>query len=111
MVGERDAGIMNLAVDEKIANEALHLAMEWGEDFMKPTQPRLRKLHPRLTRKKLDEYDAVARAAMNFGHNYLYDRPDSAFDTFAEEVRRQAPWASGENLSRLYTQGQYYAHK
>src|SRR5262245_57312153 len=98
-------------MDDRIANEALHLAMEWGEDFMKPTQPRLKKRHPKLSKKELDEYDATARAAMRVGNSYLYDRPDSAFEPFVDEVRRHAPWASGENLSRLYSQGMYYAHK
>ena len=99
------------AVDTKIANKALHLAMEWGEDFMKPTQPRLKKLHPALKPKELNEYDSIARAAMKFGHRYLYDKPDSSFEPFAEAVRQQAPWASGDNLARLYSQGMYYAHK
>jgi hypothetical protein len=98
-------------VKPTLANKALHLALEWGPDFMKPTQPRLRTLYPALRKRQLDEYDAVARAAMTFGHRYVYDQPDCEYEQCATAVKARFPWASDENLSRIYSQGVYYAHK
>ena len=98
-------------MDNTIANTALQLAMEWGDYFMKPTQPRMQALHPALTKKQLDEYDAIAREAMTFGHRYTYDQPDGAYDQYVAAVRHQFAWVSDDNLARLYSQGIYYAHK
>jgi ElaB/YqjD/DUF883 family membrane-anchored ribosome-binding protein len=98
-------------IDPKIANQALHFAMEWGEQFMKPTQPRLKKLHPRLTKKQLDAYDALARDAMSAANNYVYDHPDCDIAQCEAAVHENYDWVDGENLTRMYSQGMYYAHK
>ena len=98
-------------MDATIVNEALHLAMEWGADWLKPTQPRLKILFPALGEEQLSEYDAAARAAMTFGTRYVYDHPDCTREQCAAAVRTRFPWVSDENLSRLYSQGVYYARK
>ena len=99
-------------IDPKIANHALHFAMEWGEQFMKPTQPRLKKKHPRLTKKQLDAYDALARGAMSVGHRYCEDHVDDCDpERLAAAVQAKFPWVNGDNLSTIYSQGMYYAHK
>jgi hypothetical protein len=98
-------------MDPTIANQALHFAMEWGEQFMKPTQPRLMALHPALRKKQLDAYDALARYAMTLGHRFVYDKPDCDAAQCAAAVTARFPWVSADNLARLYSQGMYYAHK
>jgi hypothetical protein len=85
--------------------------MKWGADFMKPTQPRMKAKHPKLTKKQLDEYDAMARAVMTFGNQYVYDQPDGDYEQYVAAVRGQFAWVSDDNLSRLHSQGVYYAHK
>ena len=85
--------------------------MEWGADWLKPTQPRLKVLFPALSENQLNDYDAAARAAMTFGHEYVYDRPDCEYEQCAIAVRARFPWVSDENLSRVYSQGMYYARK
>lgn len=98
-------------MDPEIANKALQLAQEWGEEFMKPTQPRLAALYPKLTKKQLNDYDALAREAMRAAHGFTYDHPECEVHACEEAVLAKCPWVSGENIGRLYTQGMYYAHK
>ena len=98
-------------MDTAILNTAMMLAMEWGPDLMKPTQDRLRKRFPKLSDQALNDYDATARAAMNFGHAYMYDHPSSSSEQLATAIRVRFPWVSDENLSRVYSQGCYYAWK
>ena len=98
-------------MDATIANEALRLAMEWGADWLKPTQPRLKVLFPALGEDELNEYDAAARAAMSFANRYVYDRPECAYEQCAAAVRTRFAWSSDENLKRLYSQAVYYARK
>src|SRR5687768_5506524 len=92
-------------MDTAILNVAMSLAMEWGADWMKPTQDRLRKRFPSLSDQRLDEYDATARAAMNFGHGYVYDHAGCTYEQFASAIRVHFPWISDENSSRVYSQG------
>ena len=98
-------------MDTAIANKALDLAMAWGADWLKPTQPRLKVLYPALSDKQLDEYDAVAQAAMVCGFKHMYDAPNCEIERCAVAVRDRFPWVSDENISRLHSQGMYYAMK
>jgi hypothetical protein len=97
-------------MNKRIANSALRLAMEWGAAFMKPTQPRMKAKHPKLTSTELDEYDAMARAAMTLAHGHVYDQPDGDYEQYVAAVRGQFAWVSDDNLARLHSQGVYYAH-
>ena len=94
-----------------LANTALHLAMEWGPDWLKPTQSRLKALHPELSDAELDEYDAIARAVMKLGFDYVYASPECERQAVAAIVRGRFPWVSDQNIARLHSQGVYYAMK
>ena len=101
---------------DALRNEGLGLAMDWGEDWLAPIQERLRERHPRLTRAELDELDATCRAAMKLGHETVHalvraHGKDLALPSFAERFAVQVPWASAENVERLFNQGLYYAWK
>ena len=85
--------------------------MEWGADWLKPTQPRLKVLFPALSEAELNEYDTAARAAMTFGFGFVYDHPNCELEQCAAAVRARFPWVSDENMTRLRSQGQYYASK
>jgi hypothetical protein len=64
--------IPRLEADEsKILNCGLHLAMEWGENWLRPIQQRLAKRFPQLTQSELYHYDSECRAAMEFGFSLL----------------------------------------
>ena len=98
-------------MDSAILNKSLEMAMEWGEYFMKPTQPRLAKLYPKLTKSQLDEIDKTAREAMRTGHNFVYDNTTCTMDDVLRAVQAKYPWVSDLNAARLHTQGMYYAMK
>lgn len=98
-------------MDPTLANQALHLAMEWGKDWLQPTQPRMRKLHPHLSDADLDAYESLAQEAMRYGHRLVYDSPNCEREGFARAVLAKYPWVSAENIGRLHSQGQYYAMK
>lgn len=98
-------------MDTTIANKALDLAMAWGADWLQPTQPRLKVLFPALSEAQLNEYDTVARAAMNLGFKHLYGSPNCEREQCATVVRAQFPWVSDENVARIHSQGMYYANK
>ena len=97
--------------DAAILNKALEMAMEWGEYFMKPTQPRLAKLHPKLGKSELDAIDSVAREAMRTGHNFVYDNTTCTTEDVRRAVHEKYPWVSAQNAGRLHSQGMYYAMK
>jgi hypothetical protein len=104
--------------DPTIANDALHLAMEWGKDWMMPTQERLAARHTGLHTSDLDRYNAMARDAMLYGHVLVYEQAEAlGFDNqeLAEKCQKlllhKYAWISEENLQRLFSQGMYYAWK
>src|SRR5262249_55264111 len=95
--------------DEQL-NEGLHLATEWGEQFMQPIQPRLASKYPALSPTELDELNATCQAAMKFGHSAVYDLArvsgkDTRSPAFETRMKRQYPWIDSRNLSRLFSQG------
>lgn len=105
-------------MDHIILNDGLHLAMEWGEEWLQPIQERLGSRHPALDRTELDRYDKACRAAMQHGHRLVrlcWHRPGTdeaaAVATFTEEMQKEYAWISDENLKSLYSQGMYYAWK
>jgi hypothetical protein len=98
-------------LEGSILNVALDLALEWGEYFLKPTQPRMAKLYPGLSGAQLDAYDVAARAVMSRAFGMLYDSPETDREGLARFVHAQHPWVNANNMARLHTQGVYYAHK
>jgi hypothetical protein len=98
-------------MDATILNDCLNLAMEWGPDWLKPTQDRMRRLYPHLTDTELNQYDTDARAAMHLGFDLMYNNPKAAFAELMAVVRAKCPWVTEKNLSRMYSQGLYYASK
>lgn len=99
-----------------LLNEGLALAMEFGQDWLKPIQPRLLQRYPALGRAELDELDGECRAAMSFGHKVTYEHcvkfgKTVSVATIAPAVRAKFPWVSEANMARLFSQGMYYAYK
>lgn len=104
--------------ESKILNAGLSLAMEFGADWLKPIQSRLAREYPELTRAELDAYEGECRSAMEFGHAEVQKSWRAAGGSQGEAVRvfREAmlgryAWIEEENVSRLFSQGSYYAWK
>jgi hypothetical protein len=101
---------------DTLLNEGLHLAMEWGEDWLKPIQKRLAALYPALSKGELDEINAICQEAMRFGHGVVCDiTSKSGMETKPEDFESamiaRYPWVNSKNLSRLFSQGMYYTMK
>lgn len=99
-----------------LLNTGLSLAMEWGEDWLKPIQPRLAQQFPALAPEELDETNTICQKAMRFGHQLvgLLAKKDGltvSQNAWETEFLQNYPWVNRENLSRLFSQGMYYALK
>ena len=105
-------------MDTAVLNKGLDFAMEFGANWLRPIQDRLAAQFPQLSQGELDEYDRVCREAMNFGHTQLvscwreaHSEQRQALEFFRRDVVGRYPWVSEANLSRLFSQGCYYAFK
>lgn len=93
--------------------------MAWGEDFLRPIQPRLHEAFPALTEDELERYATACRATMERGHAMVGElfaamgepQGNAMFERFAAEVLAQWPWISRDNLGRLFSQGCYFTMK
>jgi hypothetical protein len=101
---------------EVLLNEALELAMDWGESWLAPIQERLRQQRRYLRREELDELNAACQEAMKLGHETAYALVRSrgkhaTQDEFLAIVLARHPWLTAENSARLFKQSMYYAWK
>jgi len=104
------------ARDIEIRNVGLDLAMEWGENWLRPIQDRLSAKYPDLDQGDLDRYDRLCRAAMKEGHDLVWDMAQVGIDRvnddeWKRQLKASYPWIDDANLSRLFSQGMYYAWK
>ena len=102
--------------EESILNEALHLAMDWGKDWLQPIQSRLGKAYPKLSQSELDSYNAIAQESMRFGNSQVYSMAEKEGSGVSQELfsavfRAKYSWANDKNISRCFSQGMYYAWK
>lgn len=97
-------------------NAGLALAMEWGENWLKPIQPRLRLRYPQLSQAELDQFNRLCQEAMKFGHDTVYELAMAAgnrvhVSDFEPVFKARYPWADNKNITHLFSQGMYYAWK
>ena len=103
--------------EQELKNYALELAQEWGPQWMKPTQKRLRTAYPAMSQSELDRLDAIARAAMVAGHELVYSMAEKSGRKNVDRVQWQTqftteyPWVNRKNLNHLFSTGMYYAMK
>ena len=102
--------------EEALLNYALDLAQEWGNEWLKPTQERLRQSYPQMSQSELDRLDSMARAAMNYGHELVHsmaakEGANVNQSAWCECVLSRYPWVDERNLKHLYSTGMYYAWK
>lgn len=99
-----------------ILNCGLWLAMEWGENWLKPIQSRLAQEFPGLSPDELDQVNVICQAVMKFGNNLVYSMAETNRGQVDEgvwktAVSHQYPWVDDKNYGRLFSQGMYYAWK
>lgn len=105
-------------LDERTLNLGLGLAMEFGDEWLRPIQQRLARQLPDLEQSQLDACDRTCREVMKLGHERAVEcvgdgkrSQEEAFRLFAATISASYPWVSDANLSRLFSQGCYYAYK
>ena len=101
---------------ESYLNYSLHLAQEWGKQWLQPIQSRLHKACPHLSQEELNHYNDIAQAAMRFGYDLVYKMADEDSlkvpkDKWQKQLLKQYPWIDKENVDHLYSTGTYYAMK
>lgn len=97
-----------------LLNYALHLAQEWGNDWMKPIQQRLGKAFPNLSDSELDRLNNLAQNAMRHSYNVAYDLYEK---TEGGDIRKEwkmacvskFAWIDDKNLKHLLATGRHYA--
>lgn len=100
-----------------LLNYALALAQEWGPQWMKPTQERLKRAYPQMAEAELNRLDSIARAAMDAGHGLVYSmaekqgRKNIDNDQWRKQYTASYPWVDEKNLKHLFSTGMYYAMK
>ncbi|MEL0169599.1 MAG: hypothetical protein VW877_15865 [Pseudomonadaceae bacterium] len=101
---------------EEILNAGLKMALEWGENWLKPIQGRLSKAYPDLKVEELNKYNSSCQAAMKFGCDTVYEMAERyGKETKQKEFEaiflQRYPWVNEKNLSHIFSQGMYYAWK
>jgi hypothetical protein len=109
--------------EEKILNQGLEFALEFGANWLQPIQSRLSSKFPELQTDELNKYDSICRKAMKDGHDFIYKKLETAGrekirmkeEDMTGELKlflhKKYPWIDSENLKRILSQGYYYAWK
>ena len=104
-----------IVLDPVVLNYGLHLAMQWGEDWLKPIQSRLGTAYPALSSTELDEINALCQEAMRHGHAAVLPLANMSdaerIATWRADVLGRYAWVDENNLSHMYSQGMYYSMK
>lgn len=100
---------------DKILNDGLEVALEWGPNLAKPYGSRLAERQPQLSQPQLAEVEKTCKGAMDFGHNLIYEMAGKSgltkFEDFEPTMKARYPWINAKNLSQIRNQGMYYAWK
>jgi hypothetical protein len=77
--------------------------------------PFVHKRYPYLSTQELDNYNCIAQETMHYGWSMIDDMSfiddPSASATFKSKILERYPCINQDNLSRLFSQGCYYALK
>lgn len=99
--------------ESELLNKALELATEWGENFRKPINDRLRVFYPELPDDEIDRLTKLAREA----ESYIYALGEREL---ASEIREgdipklaveKYSWLNKHNVNRLAGISMYYARR
>jgi hypothetical protein len=98
-------------MDTQVLKTAMDMALEWGENFHKPIQQRLRTLYPALSQAEADTFDSLCREIRDYAFTQI-ERAYVNEITGAEataNITARYPLLHADTLARLWSQGQYYA--
>jgi len=101
------------AFSDELLNKALELTTEWGENYGKPINDRILRLHTELTDAEITELTKYSREA----ERYIYELAEQELaGSIAEQdivplSRKRFRWLGEDNASRLKNIGMFYARK
>ncbi len=98
-------------MDANIFNAALEMTLEWGENFHKPIQERIRRAYPALTEAEADTLDSLCREIMYYAFEQIehsYTEKNSGQQETAA-IKAKYPLINEQNMASMWSQGQYYA--
>jgi hypothetical protein len=100
--------------DPLLLNLALNLSLEFGPEWRKPIQARLRLKVPALSESDADELDRISTSIRDTAHAFIersLQQGTLTEDEARRELRDTYPWIDDETLLRLWNQGLYFAMK
>jgi len=99
------------------------MAMEFGKNWLQPINLRLKSKFNHLSDLDIITYDELCRTAMSQGHSFIMDTLIALVDEhktitahdlklrFNDYIKKHYDWINGVNISKLHSQGLYYAWK
>jgi len=106
-------------MSNEILNNGLNLSMEFGENWLKDINERLKIKYPELTISELKKYDKLHRKVNKYAHDFIRKNPIKngneinfiEFDKFEDFIKNKYDWIDEKNINQLYSQSCYYALK
>ena len=98
-------------IDDKMRNEALAFALEWGPEMGKPLLGKMQTIYPQIEEATVAQLQKLCGEIKSFAWRAFEDAYSGKISEAAAErsVSEKYPFVSGKNLSHLHTQGMYYA--
>ena len=100
--------------DSALLDLALNLSLDFGPNWRRSIADRLRSRYPNMRMRAIEEVDQLVREKRDWAHTMIesHRRTGAPDET---EVRRalqaELGWASPTTIERLWSQGDYFAHK
>jgi hypothetical protein len=96
-----------------LLNKALEFATEWGENFRKPINDRIRVYYPGLSDDEIDELTRIVTTAESRVYAIAELELEGRISEYeiVQTVIAEFPWMSVTNAARLKSIGMYYARR
>ena len=97
----------------EMMNHALELTTEWGENFRKPIDDRMRSRYPELTSEEIVRLKALADEAESYILNLAEREMNGEINELdiVPMAKQKYPWVYKGQLSRIINIGMYWARK
>src|SRR5260221_1814392 len=100
-----------MQTDAQVLNTAMDMVLEWGEDFGKAINDRLRQQYPDVSAAEAEAYDRLCRDIKSYGFRQVelaYTNKLSGEEA-TQNMLAKYPQLNQDTLGRIWSHGQYYA--
>jgi hypothetical protein len=94
--------------EAEILNTGLQLAMEFGENWLKPIQQRLFRRYNFLSKEELDKYNLICKTALDDGIRFIQNTLTN-LDSRQQYMRKKYAWINNQGIERVFNQSCYYS--